>query len=556
MNLIDKLRQQKLMSITLMVFTLSVGILIGTVINTQVNAAKNQAVAPDATPLVVPKAVEIGSDFTKLAKKLQPSVVNIKVEVPAPKQSARLRSGRGNQDDPGGDDDPFGGLQRFFGGGGGQGGGPQIIPQGPPEKHEQSGTGFIVDKNGYIVTNEHVIKGGDKITVKLQSDSMEYRAKVIGTDHETDLAVIKIDVHKPLDPVSIGNSDAVQVGDWAVAIGSPFTLEESVTAGIVSALGRTIDTGERNDFKRFIQTDAAINPGNSGGPLVNIRGEVIGVNTMIATNHGGSEGVGFALPSNMIVRVYNDIIRDGAVSRGSIGIQFDSKTRPETLEALGVSHGVIVSVIKPADGPSAKAGLKPNDIITAINGQPIKDGDDLLAHVADAPVGSSLILSVDRDGNKMDFKVVTQDRKLLFKDEPGIVGESFGDDSPLPVTAATGVKFGISPRELTDAEKSLTPDKHGVMISTVEDGSFAEDIDLEPGDIIIAINRHSIASRDDLLKVAGALKSGDAVAFLIVRPPSEALRAQPQAGRRGTSAATPVISPDELSPLFRSGRLP
>jgi len=560
MNLIDKLRQQKLMSITLMVFTLSVGILIGTVINTQVNAAKNQAVAPDATPLVVPNAVEIGSDFTKLAKKLQPSVVNIRVEVPAPKQSARLRGGRGNQDDQGGGDDPFEGLQRFFGGGAGgaQGGGPQIVPQGP-EKHEQSGTGFIVDKNGYIVTNEHVIKGGDKITVKLQSDSMEYRARVIGTDHETDLAVIKIDVRKPLDPVSIGNSDAVQVGDWAVAIGSPFLLEESVTAGIVSALGRTIEVpGERNDFKRFIQTDAAINPGNSGGPLVNIRGEVIGVNTMIATNHGGSEGVGFALPSNMVVRVYNDIIRDGAVSRGSIGIQFSTNTKPETLEALGVGHGVIVSVVKPVDGPSAKAGLKANDIITAINGQAIKDGDDLLAHVADAPVGSTLTLSVDRDGNKMDFKVVTQDRKLLFKNEPDIVGENFGDDSAnaQPVTAATGVKFGIKPRELTDAERGLTPDKHGVMVSTVEDGSFAEDIEMLPGDIIIAINRHPIASVDDLRKVAGALKSGDAVAFLVVRPPAEALRAQPQAGRRGTSAATPVVSPDDLSPLFVSGRLP
>jgi serine protease Do len=258
------------------------------------------------------------------------------------------------------------------------------------------------------------------------------------------------------------------------------------------------------------------------------------------------------------VRVYNDIIRDGAVSRGSIGIQFDSKTKPETLEALGVSHGVIVSVIKPADGPSAKAGLKPNDIITAINGQPIKDGDDLLAHVADAPVGSSLTLSVDRDGNKMDFKVVTQDRKLLFKDEPGIVGDSFGDDpaGAQAVTATTGVKFGIKPRELTDAEKSLTPDKHGVMISTVEDGSFAEDIDLVGGDIIIAINRHPIASVDDLKKVAGGLKSGDAVAFLVVRPPAEALREQPQAGRRGTSAAAPVVSADELLPLFRSGRLP
>ena len=278
----------------------------------------------------------------------------------------------------------------------------------------------MVDKNGYIVTNDHVVEGGDKIMVKLQGDSTEYRARVIGTDSETDLAVIKIDAHKALDPVSIGNSDAVQVGDWAVAIGSPFTLEESVTAGIVSALGRDIDG---SSFKRFIQTDAAINPGNSGGPLVNIRGEVIGVNTMIATNHGGSEGVGFALPSNMVVRVYNDIIRDGVVSRGSIGISFSTNAKPETLEALGVNHGVIVRDVKPADGPSAKAGLKANDIITAINGQAIKDGDDLLAHVADAPVGSTLTLSVDRDSKKMEFKVVTQDRRLLFKEDKEISAE-------------------------------------------------------------------------------------------------------------------------------------
>ncbi len=551
MNLFDKMRQQKLMSITLMIFTLSLGILIGTVINTQVNAAKGQAVAPDATPLVIPKAVEIGSDFTKLAKKLQPSVVNIVVEVPAPKASARSR-GRATPDEGGGDD-PLEGLQRFFGGGGGQGG-PQIVPQ-EQQKHEQSGTGFIVDKNGYIVTNEHVVLGGDKIMVKLQGDSTEYRAKVIGTDHETDLAVLKIDTHKMLDPVNIGNSEAVQVGDWAVAIGSPFTLEESVTAGIVSALGREIDP--TSSFKRFIQTDAAINPGNSGGPLVNIRGEVIGVNTMIATNHGGSEGVGFALPSNVVVRVYNDIIRDGVVSRGSIGIRFSTNTKPETLEALGVNHGVIVSQVTPADGPSAKAGLKPNDIITAINGQSIKDGDDLLAHVADAPVGSTLTLSVDRDSKKLDLKVVTQDRRVLFKDKEQI-SEGFGGDEPGKAVEpiSSKVKFGISPRELTDSERNLTPEKHGVMISTVEDGSFAEDIELEAGDIIVAINRHSIASVDDLKKIAGGLKSGDAVAFLVVHPPAESLRAQAQpSGRRG-AAAQAAVAQDEFAPEYRSGRLP
>jgi len=552
MNVFDKMRQQKLMSVTLMVFTLSIGILIGTLVNTQVHAAKGQAVAPDATPLTIPKAVEIGSDFTKLAKKLQPSVVNIVVEVPAKVASTRSRSGSNQEDEGGGGgDDPLDQLRGFFGPNS-----PQLVSP-EDQRHEQSGTGFIVDKNGYIVTNNHVVERGDKIMVKLHDDSTEYRARVIGTDIETDLAVIKIDAHKMLEPVSIGNSDAVQVGDWAVAIGSPFTLEESVTAGIVSALGREIE--QTNGFKRFIQTDAAINPGNSGGPLVNIRGEVIGVNTMIATSRGGSEGVGFALPSNMVVRVYNDIIRDGSVSRGSIGIKFTS-TKPETLEALGVNHGVIIHEISPKDGPSAKAGLKANDIITAINGQPVKDGDDLLSHVADAAVGSTLTLAVDRDGKSMEFKVVTQDRRLLFANEPGIVGENFGgNDAPAKTEAPA--KFGITPRELTEEERNLTPEKHGVLVSGVQENSFAEDIEMEKGDIITAINRHPVSSVDDLRKIAASLKSGDAVAFLVVHPTPEVTRAQPAQvgtrGRRGSTNAPAASAVQEMpEPMYKSGRLP
>ncbi|HEY1759823.1 MAG TPA: Do family serine endopeptidase [Bryobacteraceae bacterium] len=547
MNLFDKMRQQKLMSITLMVFTLSVGILIGTLVNVQVHAAKGQ-VAPDATPLTIPKMVEIGSDFTKLAKKLQPSVVNIVVEVPAKVEAGRPRT-RSSQGDDGGGDDPLDQLRGFFGPNA-----PQLVnPE--DQKHEQSGTGFVVDKNGYIVTNNHVVERGDKIMVKLQGDSTEYRARVIGTDTETDLAVLKIDAHKPLEAVSIGNSDSVQVGDWAVAIGSPFTLEESVTAGIVSALGRDIN---RSSFQRFIQTDAAINPGNSGGPLVNIRGEVIGVNTMIATSGGGSQGVGFALPSNMVVRVYNDIIRDGSVSRGSIGIKFTT-TKPETLEALGVNHGVIIHEISPKDGPSAKAGLKANDIITAINGQPVKDGDDLLSHVADATVGSTLTLAVDRDGKSMEFKVVTQDRKLLFADNSEIVGDSFGGSDPAAKPEAPA-KFGITPRELTDDERSMTPDKHGVYVSGVQENSFAEDIEMEKGDIITAINRHPVSSVDDLRKIAASLKSGDAVAFLVVHPTPEAARVtatRSTTGRRaGAPAPAPVAEQDSLEPVYKSGRLP
>src|SRR5947207_2713554 len=335
MKLFEKIREQKLMSMALMLFTLSVGILIGTLINTQVNAAKDQT-APDATPLTVPRLSALGNDFTALAKRLEPSVVNITVDVAAPeKGSAR---GQAPTDDNSDEVPDF--FRKFFGPDGSQ----QDVPDSP--KRQASGSGFIVDKNGYIITNNHVVENATKIRVRLHNDPTDYRGRVIGTDYETDLAVIKIDARTPLQPVTIANSDSVQVGDWAVAIGSPFGLEATVTAGIVSAVGRNPGQLGARAFQHFIQTDAAINPGNSGGPLLNIRGEVIGVNTMIATSGRGSEGVGFALPVNMVARAYNDIIRLGRVTRGSIGVSLDRSIEPEvTLKALGVEHGAIVEAI-------------------------------------------------------------------------------------------------------------------------------------------------------------------------------------------------------------------
>src|SRR5271170_4093951 len=364
------MRQQKLLSLSLLLVTLAIGIVIGTLVNTGVHAARGQTAAPDASPLVVPSAVQLGNEFTKLAKKLEPSVVYITADY-TPKASENPHA-QGDEEQPGeggggkGNDD--GGLdllKKFFRNG----------PGGdlPPKafKQEQSGTGFVVDKNGYIITNHHVIAKVDHIKVKLHGDdTTEYRARVVGIDPETDLAVIKIDPRNPLTPVEIGNSDAVQVGDWAVAIGSPFGLEASVTAGIVSAMGR--DIGGALQLQRFIQTDAAINPGNSGGPLLNIRGEVIGVNTMIATRSGGYQGIGFALPINMVARVYNDIIREGKVVRGSIGVEWNKTDKPELLKALGARGGVLVQRVRPG-GPAAKAGLKEEDIIVALNGKPVKD---------------------------------------------------------------------------------------------------------------------------------------------------------------------------------------
>ena len=532
MKLLDKMRQQKLLSTTLLLFTLFIGIVIGTLVNTGANAARGQSAAPDATPLAVPKAVPIGNEFSSLAKKLEPSVVNITADYTPKVQSGKNRRNQ-QQDTDDGDDDGSDLFRRFFGGpqGQGQGQGPQ-----QPFKREQSGTGFVVDKNGYIVTNNHVVDGVDHIKVKLHGDSAEYRARLIGTDRETDLAVIKIDSKRSLTPVNIGNSDAVQVGDWAVAIGSPFGLEATVTAGIVSATGRDINAAQ---FQRFIQTDAAINPGNSGGPLLNIRGEVIGVNTMIATQSGGYQGVGFALPVNMVVRVYNDIIREGRVTRGSIGVTWQKIAKPETLKAMGFDHGVIVEEVKPG-GPAAKAGIRADDIILGINGQQIKDGDELMSRVADLPVGSQATLNIDRDGKKMDMKLTILDHMEVFKDDPRVVGENATpDDAGKP--EGTPAKFGISIRPASDQERELTPDKRGVTVTRVEPGSFAEDIGMLERDVIVSINRQPVTSVDDIRRIQQTLKPGDAVAFRVVRTAPNQLRG------RGVPASQSI---------FLSGTLP
>ncbi len=551
MKLFTKMRQQKLMSATLMLFTLSVGILIGTLINTKVNAAKDQNVAPDASPLTTPKAAAIGNEFTALAKKLEPSVVNINVEMTAPAPQQR---GRG-QIQPSPDDDPqipdF--FRRFLGPDGS--GDDQAGPQ-EPQKREASGTGFIVDRNGYIVTNNHVVENATKIRVKLHGDPNDYRGRLIGRDVETDLAVIKIDANKPLQPVSIGNSDGIQVGDWAVAIGSPFGLEATVTAGIVSATGSAITSQasrREKQLQHFIQTDAAINPGNSGGPLLNIKGEVIGVNTMIATSRGGSEGVGFALPVNLIVRVYNDIIRTGRVTRGSIGVSLDRSEKLEiTLKAFGFDHGAIVADVTKG-GPAEAAGVHLSDIILGINGQPIKDSEELVDHISDTPIGSQVTLNLDRDGKKMDLKVSIKDRMEVHKDNPEIAGEDAPSQSiSAKQEAATTVQFGFTPRTLTEQEREQVEAHRGVLVTGVTDDSFAQEVGIMEHDVIDSINRVPVNSRDDIVKVMGRLKPGDPVAFHVTRGLAVPTVSAPKTGRN------PAILRQTAQPESRylSGYLP
>src|SRR5947209_16247929 len=322
-----RIRANRLAYTLSILVTLAVGILIGTVISYGVKGKENQNKASDASPLTLPAPKQLSNTFSQIAKQLEPSVVNINTEsvIKNPHRRGGVRPAPGSPPGGGDEDNPFEDFfDRFFGG---QGGPPGGGGAGPNTLREHSlGSGVIVDPKGYIVTNRHVVEKADRIRVRLQDDppGVQHDAKLIGTDTETDLAVIKIDMNKSLPAAKLGNSDSMQVGDWVLAIGSPFGLNATVTAGIVSYKGRSI-VPNRN-FQSFLQTDAAINPGNSGGPLVNMAGEGVGINTAILTDTNAYTGVGFALPSNTVVQVYNQLIGpEHRVSRGSIGVQFNAQ---------------------------------------------------------------------------------------------------------------------------------------------------------------------------------------------------------------------------------------
>ncbi|HZT31839.1 MAG TPA: Do family serine endopeptidase [Bryobacteraceae bacterium] len=512
MSFVDKVRRQKFLSFTLILFTLSIGVVIGTLINTGVKAAKDSTVAPGATPLTIPNPVQLSTSFSQIAKAVEPSVVNISTTY-LPKAPAHARNRRrANPDD--GDDSDNGGMEdfffRFFGNPFGQGG-----PDMPQRKGYALGSGVVVDRAGYIITNNHVIDKADRIQVKFNGDPTEYDAKVVGADAATDLAVIRVEGKRNLQPATIGNSDAVQVGDWAVAIGSPFGFQATVTAGIISAKERDVDPTQQ--FQHFLQTDAAINPGNSGGPLLNIKGEVIGINTAIASRSGGNQGIGFAMPINTAVRVYNQIIKSGKVVRGSIGVQFtpsDTQNARDLLKAYGASEGVFVQSVAPG-GPSEKAGIKAGDIIVAINGQPVHNGGELVDRVTSTAVGTPLTLTVLRDGKRQDFKVVVADLAQVFPDRFG-TGKDQDQSGPGEGTQA---KFGITIENLSRARRDNLGIKQsgGVLVSDVESGSFAEDIGLQKGDVLMEINRQPVNSVDDVKAIQNSLHPGQAVAFRILR---------------------------------------
>ncbi len=484
--------------------TLSVGILIGTVISYSYGVKGQDGQQSDATPLSMPSPQQMSNAFSQIAKQLEPSVVNINTESTI--KNVRKRRGGGDDDDSGGMDDFF---NHFFGGPGGQAG---PGGQGDGSIRERSlGSGVIVDPKGFIVTNRHVIEKADRIRVRFEDDppGVQHDAKVIGSDQETDLAVIKVDIDRSLPAAKMGNSDSMQVGDWVLAVGSPFGLSETVTAGIVSAKGR--DIVPNRQFQTFIQTDAAINPGNSGGPLVNMNGEVIGINTAILSETNAYAGVGFALPSKTVVDVYNQLTGpEHKVSRGSIGIMFDAVENPAIARVYGSGTGVTVSSVV-AGSPADQAGLKVGDTITSVDGKKVSKGADLVADIASRKPGSKVMLAFLRNGKSQDTSVTIADRAKLFAARLGDEQDSEDDNAPKPS------KFGLTVRKVTPemADRLDMPAGKGVIVQDVKPGSFAEDVNVGRGDIILEINRPPVNSEDDFTRIESSLKSGQDVVFLV-----------------------------------------
>jgi serine protease Do len=493
--------------------TLAVGILIGTVISSEVKGKEGQK--GDATPLslpaVQPTSNPLSQAFAQIAKQLEPSVVNINTESTIKNPHRR----RGQQQSPDDDDSGQGGMDdffnRFFGGPGqgfGQGG-----PGDGAIRERSLGSGVIVDPKGFILTNRHVVEKADRIRVRFEDDppGVQHDAKVIGTDQETDLAVIKVEVEKPLPAAKMGNSDGMQVGDWVLAIGSPFGQAGTVTAGIVSAKGRDIVPGRQ--FQTFIQTDAAINPGNSGGPLVNLNGEVIGINTAILSETNAYAGIGFALPSKTVVDVYNQLTGpEHKVSRGSIGIMFDAVENPAIARVYGSGSGVPISSVV-AGSPADQAGLKVGDTVTSVDGKKVTKGSELVSEIAARKPGTKVTLGFLRNGKAQDATVIIADRAKLFAARLGDDQENDEDNGP------KASKFGVTVRKVTPemADRLDIPAGKGVIVQDVKPGSFAEDVNLGRGDVILEINKMPVNGEEEFARIESGMKSGQDVVFL-VRP--------------------------------------
>jgi len=419
-------------------------------------------------------------DIPALVKEVSPAVVNISTTQVVKFDHPRMRS-------PFGPQDPF---EEFFN---------NFFGRMPREQKRRSlGSGFIVSDDGYILTNNHVVDKADEVTVTLL-DKEEFKAKVVGTDPKTDIALIKISANRKLPHVVLGDSDKLEVGEWVVAIGNPFGLGHTVTTGIVSAKGRIIGSGPYDDF---IQTDASINPGNSGGPLFNLKGEVVGINTAIIQ---GGQGIGFATPISLAKSILEQLKDKGKVTRGWLGVYIQRLT-PDVAEKLGVpgNHGALVSDVT-KDGPAAKAGIRSGDVIVAFNGKEVKDERDL-----------PTIVAVTKPGAKVDVKVVRDGKEQTI---PVTIAEMAPEGTAKSGTPDLSKGVGLTVQDITpDLAKRLgTENTKGVLVTSVDDGSPAEDAGMQQGDIIRQIDRKAVANVAEFDKLMKRDKNEKSVLFLVER---------------------------------------
>lgn len=426
-------------------------------------------------------------DFADLVEKVGPAVVNIRT-------TERVRLGQGAP----GEDEMQELLRRFFG---------QQMPRGrraPPQQEEEVqrgvGSGFIISDDGYVLTNAHVVEGADEVTVTL-TDRREFKAKVLGADKRSDVALLKVDA-KNLPSLRMGDSSKIRVGEWVIAIGSPFNLENSVTAGIISAKAR--DTG---DYLPLIQSDVAVNPGNSGGPLINMRGEVIGINSQIATLSGAYNGISFAVPIDEVMRVTEQLRKSGHVTRGRLGVQISEVTR-DVAEALGLgkARGAEVAMVEPG-GPADKAGIKVGDIILKFNGQAIDTTRDLPRLVGASKVGSQATVTVWRRGQQLELHAAI----VELKDEDGKPSRA----TPKKPQAGPANALGLHVSDLSPAQRRELRVELGVLVEAAQ--GRAATAGLLPGDVILLVDNVEIKDAAQFNALVAKLDPARNVAVLVQR---------------------------------------
>ncbi|WP_306768488.1 DegQ family serine endoprotease [Roseomonas sp. AR75] len=451
-------------------------------------APPSAVTAQQITPQVPPPGAP--SSFAPLAQRLLPAVVNIQTT----QASAQARAGRDApevpQAPPGSPFEEF--FRDFLERNRPQAPGQPGRPQPPTRRGQSLGSGFIIDPSGIVVTNNHVIEGADEINVVLQ-DNTTIRAELLGADPRTDLAVLRVRHSAPLPSVPFGDSDSAKVGDWVVAIGNPFGLGGSVTAGIVSARGRDIRQGLYDDF---IQTDAAINRGNSGGPLFNLNGEVVGINTAIYSPSGGSIGIGFSIPSNLAKNIVAQLRDDGRVRRGWLGVNIQQVT-DEIAESLGLGNQARGALVARAqdDGPAAKGGIQAGDVILRFNGQEVREMRNLPRIVAETAVGSRVPVVVWRDGREQTVEVTVAE--LPSEQQQAAVNPQ--QQQRQQQTELTGLGLQIAPITPELRERfSLRAESRGVVITEVAPGSTAAERELRPGDVIVEVQQERVTTPQEV----------------------------------------------------------